>query len=74
MEIIKLERARITTQDGETINVQWFKVNGKTLGIEDPDCKQFKYHDVVDSDGWPAQMSPEQANLQLYFAGMPLRY
>lgn len=74
MEIIMTERKDVTTSECEVIDVQFFNVNGVILGVEDPDCKQFKYHDIVDVDGWPASPSPESINLQLHFAGDPLRY
>ena len=62
MEIIMTERKNVTTSEGEVIDVQFFNVNGVVLGVEDPDSKQFKYHDIVDSDGWPAAPSPESSN------------
>ena len=74
MEIIKLERKNVTTSEGDVLDVQFFNVNGVVLGVEDPDCTEFKYHDIVDSDGWPANVSPESKNLQLHFAGEPLFY
>ena len=74
MEIIKLDRKSVTTIEGEVLDVQFFNVNGVVLGVDDPDCKQFKYHDIVDADGWPAMVSAESKNLQLYFAGEPLFY
>lgn len=74
MEIIKLDRKNVTTSEGEVIDVQFFNVNGVVLGVEDPDCIEFKYHDIVDSDGWAANVSPESKNLQLHFAGEPLFY
>lgn len=74
MEIIKLDRKNVTTQEGEVIDVQFFNVNGVVLGVEDQGCTEFKYHDIVDVDGWPANVSAESKNLQLYFAGEPLFY